>query len=99
MTEKTPNLDRWDDFAGEYLKADIINEFPVTLIPVTAQAEFDEGRARLVLEVEYNEKTWKLELNKTNQNFLRNNGVKAPKEIIGKKLVFDKIKVRRLNCV
>ena len=92
--EETPNLDKWDDFAGEYLKADIIATFPVTLVPVKAEATFDDDRARLIVDVLYNEKTWKLELNKTNQSFLRNNGVKAPKDIVGKKLVFDKIKVR-----
>lgn len=87
-------MDNWVDFAGEYLKADLIEEFPVTLVPVSIDAAFDDGRARLAVQVEYRDKTWKLELNKTNQNFLRNNGISAPKDIIGKKLVFDKIKVR-----
>jgi hypothetical protein len=94
MEEKQPSLEGWEDFAGEYLKADLIKEFPVTLVPVEIDAAFEDGRARLAIKTEYNGKTWKLELNKTNQNFLRANGITSPKAIIGKKLVFDKIKVR-----
>jgi hypothetical protein len=95
MTEdKQPNLEKWDDFAGEYLKADLIAEFPVKLVPLTINATYDDGRPRLIIEVEYNEKTWKIELNKTNQNFIRSKGIKSPMEIVGKVLSFDKIKVR-----
>lgn len=92
---RTPKTDSWDDFAGDYLKPDLIKEFPVKLPVINISSSFSEDkRPMLEIETEYNGKSWKLNLNKTNQNFLRANGIKSPKEIIGKVLVFDKMKVR-----
>jgi len=94
MTDEQPSLDGWDDFSGEFLKTDLIDEFPVTLVPIGINAEYDENaKPRMVIEVEYHNKTWKLELNKTNQNFIRSMSL-APKDIVGHKLVFDKVPTR-----
>ena len=98
MTEqqKEIDLDSWQDFAGEYLKADLIAEFPVVLVPIDVFAFYDEERkkSRLVISVEFMRREWKFELNKTNQSFIRNKGIKSPKALIGKKLTFEKVKVR-----
>ena len=91
--ETLPDLDSWDDFSGEYLKTDIIKEYPVTLVPVDIESEMRDERPKMVITVNYNKKDWKMELNKTNQNFIRSRGIK-PKEIIGKKLTFETHKVR-----
>lgn len=94
MTEQKPSLDAWDDFSGEYLKTDIVKAFPVVLVPISIEAEYDkEDKARMAIVVEYNKKKWKLELNKTNQNFIRSLGI-APKAIVGKKLTFEKVQNR-----
>lgn len=91
--EKKPDLNKWDDFSGDYLKCDIVKEFPVTLIPTSIDSEFKEGVPRMAVEVEYNDRVWKLEFNKTNQGIIRSHGL-TPKEVVGKKLVFIKTKNR-----
>jgi len=88
-----PDLERWDDFSGDFLKTDIIKEFPVTLVPVNIESEYKDDKPRMFITVNYNKKDWKMELNKTNQNFIRSKNI-TPKEIIGKKLTFDTHKVR-----
>jgi len=95
-TEKhKPSIDNWIDFAGDFLKAELINEWPVKLVAINVITEFDKDeKARLFIETEYMKKKWKLELNKTNQAFLKLNKVTSPKDIIGKVLTFDKIMVR-----
>jgi len=94
-TEEQPSLDDWTDFAGDFLKADFIDgsQADVVVIGVEGVKE-DTGRNRLFLEVEYADRQWKFDINKTNQTFLRNNGVKKPKDLISYKLTLQKIKVR-----
>lgn len=93
--DEQPSLDAWDDFAGSYLKPDLVKEFPVSLPVVNVSSSFtDDGRPLLEIVTEYNGKDWNLNLNKTNQSFLRSKGIKSPKAIIGKLLVFEKMKVR-----
>lgn len=91
-----PRVDTWEDFAGEYLKVDLIKEFPLVVVAKDINTFYDEEseRPRIDLIVEYHEKDWKIGLNKTNQQFLRTNGIKEPKAIIGKKITLDKTKVR-----
>lgn len=93
MTDKKPNLDRWDDFSGEFIKTDLV-KFPFTIVPVSINSEYDEQmKPRLHITFSYNDRDWKMELNKTNQNFIRANNI-VPKKIIGKKLTFSSIMVR-----
>lgn len=93
MAETKPSLDNWVDFAGDFLKADLIAKFPVDLVAINVISELKDFKPQLFMETEYNGKKWKIQLNRTNQNFLRSKGIKAPKELIGKKLTFEKIKV------
>lgn len=92
--ETTPKLENWSDFVndGEYLKASEVKEFPLIVVPIHIYAQFDEGKAKITIEVEYKGKKRKIGLNKTNQNFIKNSGL-MPKDIIGKKFFFQKIRV------
>jgi len=93
MTEEKPDLDRWDDFSGKFIKTDLV-KFPLVIVPVSLDAEYDENnKPRMVIEFSLNGRNWNLELNKTNQNFIRSSGF-VPSGIIGKKLTFDTTKVR-----
>ena len=95
MTDKKPSTKGWDDFAGEYLKTDLIQEFPVKLVVKNIETEYSkDDKPMLLMETEYRGRSWKLNLNKTNQMFLRNNGIKSPNDIVGKTLTFEKTKVR-----
>ena len=90
--EKQPSLEDWADFAGEWLKAEFIKEFPVKLICVGIEGVLDDGKSRLIVNIEYLGKKWKLDLNKTNQGALRSRKI-MPKDVVGKTLVCEKIKV------
>jgi hypothetical protein len=92
--DKQPNLDSWDDFAGEWIKADYISEFPAKLVCIGVEGASENGKPKLIANVEYKQRKWKFDLNKTNQNFIRASGITKPKLLIGKVLVVDKTKVR-----
>lgn len=87
-----PNLDSWDDFAGDWLKAEYM-KLPAETVCVNVEGINEDGRNKLILILEYKKKQWKFEANKTNQNFIKSKGL-TPKQLIGKKVIFDKIKVR-----
>lgn len=91
--EKQPSLEDWSDFAGEYIKAEWIKEFPAKLVVVSLDGEYDGTRPKIIANVEYNGRAWKFDLNKTNQSFIKAVPLN-PVELIGKVLVVDKIKVR-----
>ena len=94
MDEQKPNLDNWNDFAGDFLKVELIKEFPLIVVPTKVDAGFEEGKAKLIIEFFYMNRNWKLGLNKTNQDVLRKAGLVSPNAMVGKKLTFDKIKAR-----
>jgi hypothetical protein len=91
--DKQPDLDTWDDFAGDYIKAEFVKEFPCYFVVTGVNGEVEDGRNKLIAEVEYNKRKWKFDLNKTNQGFIRAKKM-MPKDIIGKFLFCDKTKVR-----
>lgn len=92
--EKQPRLDTWDDFAGDFIKAEYIKTFPFSCAILGVTSEVEDGRNKLIVEIEYSARKWKWDLNKTNQNFIRSSGIPSPKALIGKKITVDKIKVR-----
>ena len=92
-TENKPRIDQWDDFAGEYIKAEIIKEFPAVVVVTDIKSEYIDDKPKLIAEIELNEKSWKFDLNKTNQTVIKK-FCKAPKDLIGKKLTLIKIKQR-----
>jgi hypothetical protein len=94
MDEQKPNLDNWNDFCGDFLKIELVKEFPMIVVPVKVEAGFEEGKAKLIIEFELMGRSWKMGLNKTNQDVLRKSGLVSPNAIVGKKLTFDKIKAR-----
>ncbi len=91
----TPRLDQWTDFAGKYIKADMIDKFPIVLVVSKVSSYFDdEDEAHLILEFGYKSKKWKFECNKTNQKVIKDSGIKSPLDLELKKITFEKIKVR-----
>jgi hypothetical protein len=95
MSEKDDiNMDNWNDFSGEFLKANLIEEWPLIVAVKDIEALTINEKPVLNIIFEYLSRDKKLSLNKTNRNFLINSKLKSPKSIIGKKLTFDKIKVR-----
>lgn len=94
MTDKTPNLDNWNEFAGSFLKTDLVTEWPFKCVCKDIGSKFeDDGKARFWIITEYKDKTFKLGLNATNIKVVQQSKF-MPKELIGKIFYFDKIKVR-----
>lgn len=94
MDKKTPSLDDWSEFAGAFLKVDLIKEFPFKCVCKDIGTEFGEdGKAKFWIVTEYKEKTFKLGLNATNIKTVQQSKF-MPRELIGKVFTFDKIKVR-----
>lgn len=94
--EQDTSLESWNDFAGDFIKAEFVTDAPTKFAVKGIGSKKDEktGRPLLIVEIEYNEREWKFDLNKTNQSFLRKNGITRPKDVVGKLLHIDKIKVR-----
>lgn len=93
-TSNQPRLDSWDDFAGEYIKAEFVKEIPSKLVVIKVEGRNEDGRNKVLLTVEYNKRTWLFDINKTNMNFIRSKEIYAPKDIMGKVLIVEKTRVR-----
>lgn len=98
MTEEQQNIeqldqDSWDDFAGIYMKAQDVKEWPVVVVCKDVEAYSQDGKPKLDLIVEYNNRDRKIGINATNRNVLKSNKITSPSAIIGKKLTFIKTKV------
>jgi hypothetical protein len=90
-----PSKENWDDFSGDYLKPEIVKEWPLVIAVIDIETEFSEedGKPKLTIHTEYNTKKKKFTLNKTNLQIVKK-FCKTPKELIGKKLTCSKIKQR-----
>lgn len=89
-TRKDLDSSSWDGLLTNYLKADDVQEREAIIIPLNVRVFEEEGESLMELDVEYNKKRFVFNVNKTNRVFLKNNGVKAPKDVIGKKLFLEK---------
>ena len=88
MTQK--DLDSWEGFLGSnFLKAEDVKSENDTF--VCKGIEFDSENERPMLVLEKEEITYKYSVNVSNANFLKDAGLKNPKEAIGKKIWFKKV--------
>jgi len=94
MENKKPNLENWDDFAGEWLKPSLIKQWPVKLVVIDVDGEIKEGKPKMWIVTEYPEgKQRKLNINNTNRKVIEAKKL-FPKQLIGKVLIFEKCRVR-----
>lgn len=89
MTNEQGNLDNWDNFCGSnWLNVEDVKSETDAFVCTKVELDAENNRPMLVLEK--NETAYKLSLNVTNANFVRDAGVKAPKDLVGKKFYFRK---------
>lgn len=89
METETGNLDSWDGFTGSnWLSVDNVKSEEDTFI--CTKVELDTENQRPMLDLENNQTSYKLSLNVTNANFVKNAGIETPKNLVGKKLFFRK---------
>ena len=95
MEQEKPKTDSWDDFVGKFIKVEEIKELPVVFVVKGIDTNVFDNKPTLSIETEFKGKTRFFGINKTNREFLKNNGIGSPKSLIGKTLTFgDKVKVR-----
>ena len=96
MSEQKPSLESWDGLLTNFLKADSFETQEEIFAVVDAKLiTRDNGANNISLSVTKREGTEKyiFDLNITNQVYLKNNGITAPKEIIGKQITLKKVTV------
>lgn len=97
VQEDQGSLDSWDDYiSGNFLKAVNVDSpedaFVVTEVSLTK--DIDNTSQRVRLHLERNQQEFDFDLNKTNATKVKELGVSAPKDLIGKKIFFKKILTR-----
>ena len=95
MTENNdPNLDGWDDFLGNWLKADVVPIVPAKVVVMNVRHEkTPDDTPQVVLTVNYNTKKFDFSLNKTNMKFIKEKAKLTPRQIVDKTLTLIKGKV------
>ena len=88
MSEQKTSKESWDGLLTNYLKADNIESEDDAYACIGVDVDGSE----MNLDLERNEIKFVFSLNTTNKVFLKNNGITAPKVIIGKKIYFNKVK-------
>ena len=87
MSEQQTAKDSWDGLLTNYLKADNLHSQEETFACIGVSVEDKE----MNLELERNGEKFIFSLNVTNKVFLKNSGINAPKEVIGKKITVKKV--------
>ena len=87
--EEQENLNSWEGFLGSnWLNVDDVKSETDPFICINVELDAENYRPMLVLEK--NEIKQKFSLNVTNANFVKDQGLRSPKELIGKKVYFRK---------
>jgi len=87
------DLNSWDGFLGSnFLSAEDVKDENQEFFCIGVELDTENEKVILVLESDLVKS--KFSLNVTNANFIKDEGVKNPNEIIGKKLTFKKVLVR-----
>lgn len=92
MNGTQPDLENWDDFLGNWFKADHVKTWPAVAVVMNVKADFDEeDNGNLILNIVYNRKKLKFQLNKTNIGIIKDLKIPSPRALIGKKITFKQV--------
>ena len=87
--EQGKEMENWDGFLGSaFLSVDDVKSEQDAFVCIGVEMDNENQRPSLILE--HNNVKQKYSLNVTNSNFVKDAGIKSPKEIVGKKLYFRK---------
>lgn len=82
------STESWTGILKNYLKADNLTNRVETFACVDVVVDGES----MELELQRNEEQFTFTLNVTNKVFLKNSGITAPKDVIGKKVTLEKVK-------
>lgn len=91
--ENNKALESWDAFSGNYLQADEVKSEEDAYVCVDVQVSGEGIEVQPVLTLERNELQKLFTLNKTNIKFLKSKNIETPRDLIGYKIYFRKVKV------
>lgn len=92
MNGTQPNLEDWEDFLGNWFKAEFVKAWPAVTVFTSVTGTFDDrDNAHLIYDLQYAGKKLTWEPNKTNIQIIRDAGILSPKGLIGKKVSFKKV--------
>lgn len=91
---KKPNTENWGDFSGDFLKAGFVDKFPLKVYVKNLDTTYFDGKPTLNIVFDYEGTEKKIGINKRNRTFMMSKGIKKPKDIKGKILTFEKIRVQ-----
>ena len=99
MVEKQkPTIKSWDNLLDNYLKATELTQEPYEILVHAVDVGLNRKEETYMrLEVHYNKKKYIFDLNKTNQRFLKDNGIEAPEDVVDKILVLTLVKATDPN--
>jgi len=87
MSENQTSENSWDGILVNYLKADNLDEAEENAVCIGITVKEKD----VDLELELKAEKYIFSLNVTNKLFLKENGIKKPKEVIGKVLTLKKV--------
>jgi len=91
--ENNKALESWDAFSGNYLQADQVKFEDDAFVCVDVDVAGKELEVQPVLTLERNELKKLFTLNKANIKFLKSQGITSPRDVVGHKIYFRKVKV------
>jgi len=89
MSEQQTSTETWDGLLTNYLKADNLEEQKDSFDCISVNVEDSD----MDLELERGDEKFVYSLNTTNKVFLKNNGITKPKDVIGKTIHIEKVRV------
>ena len=95
VENQAPSTDSWDDFVDTYLKAEHFKKFPDKVFVAFVHSSLSpKDKPQIICDVQFDGKKYKWDCNKTNMKKLIKLGIKAPKDLQNKSIIFNKIRVQ-----
>lgn len=92
--EEQKSVGEWDSYISNFLKASDVPSEDTPFVVISAEEVTNRDEKSIRLHLETSEIKYIFDLNKTNAVFLKDNGIKHPKDVVGKKLYFKKVNVQ-----
>lgn len=89
--EEQKSVGEWDSYISNFLKSTDVPSEDTPYVVVSMEEVENKGDKAIRLHLENSEIRYLFDLNKTNAVFLKENGIKHPKDVIGKKIFFRKV--------
>ena len=95
VENQAPSTESWDGLVDTYLKAEHIANWPGKVFVAFVNAGLSpKDKPQLICDVQFDGKKYKWDCNKTNMKKLITLGIKTPKDLQNKSIIFNKIRVQ-----